>query len=68
MKALNIVTLILIIIGGINWGLIGLFDWNLVHALFAFSLILEKIVYIVVGLSGLWQIMPLTKSMQSGTS
>jgi uncharacterized membrane protein YuzA (DUF378 family) len=65
MKVLDIITLILVIIGGINWGLVGLFDWNLVHAIFAFSPIIEKIVYIVVGLSGLWQIMPLARSMQS---
>ena len=64
MKALNLITLILIIIGGINWGLVGLFDWNLVAAIFGFSPILLKIVYVVVGLSALWQIMPLTKSMQ----
>jgi uncharacterized protein len=66
MKALNLITLILIIIGGINWGLIGLnSDWNVVALIFGFSPILLKIVYVIVGLSGLWQIMPLTKSMQS---
>ncbi len=68
MKALNLITLILIIIGGINWGLVGLFDWNLVHAILAFSPIIEKIVYIIVGLSGLWQIWPLSQSMQGGAS
>ena len=67
MKALNIITLILIIIGGINWGLVGLFDWNLVAAIFGFSAILLKIVYIIVGLSGLWQIWPLTQSAQGGS-
>ena len=66
MKALNLITLILIIIGGINWGLVGLFDWNLVHVILAFSPIIEKIVYVIVGLSALWQIMPLTKTMQAG--
>ena len=68
MKALNLITLILIIIGGINWGLVGLFDWNLVATIFGFSPILLKIVYIVVGLSGLWQIWPLTQSAQGGAS
>ncbi len=61
MKALNLITLILIIIGGINWGLIGLFDWNLVAVIFGFSPILLKIIYIIVGLSGLWQIWPLVQ-------
>ena len=68
MKALNVITLILIVIGGINWGLVGLFDWNLVAAIFGFSPILLKIVYILVGLSGLWQIMPLSQSMQESTA
>ena len=67
MKALNVITLILIVIGGINWGLVGLFDWNLVAAIFGFSPILLKIVYILVGLSGLWQIWPLTQSAQGGS-
>jgi uncharacterized membrane protein YuzA (DUF378 family) len=68
MKALNIVTLIIIIIGGINWGLVGLSDsWNVVALIFGFSPILLKIVYIIVGLSGLWQIVPLVQS-QGGTS
>ena len=66
MKALNLVTLILIIIGGINWGLIGLnSDWNVVALIFGFSDVLLKIVYIIVGLSGLWQIVPLVQPQNS---
>ncbi len=41
----------LTIIGAINWGLVGLFDFNLVEALFPAAL--ERAVYILVGLSGL---------------
>jgi uncharacterized membrane protein YuzA (DUF378 family) len=68
MKALNVITLILIVIGGINWGLVGLFDLNLVHTILSFSPILEKIVYVIVGLSGLWQIVPLSQSMQGSAA
>ena len=64
MKGLNVITLILVIIGGINWGLVGLFDWNLVGAIFSFAPVITKIIYILVGLSGLYQIMPLMKAMQ----
>lgn len=64
MKWLNVITLILIIIGGINWGLVA-FNFNLVQTIFGFSPILLQIIYILVGLSGLYQIMPLTKMMQS---
>lgn len=59
MKTLNIVTLVLVIIGGINWGLVGVADFNLVAAIFGNLSVLSRIIYILVGLSALWQIMPL---------
>jgi uncharacterized membrane protein YuzA (DUF378 family) len=62
MKGLDIVTLILVIIGAINWGLVGLFGWNLVEAIFGAAPVLVRIIYILVGLSGLWQLMPLFRS------
>lgn len=47
------VALWLVIIGGINWLLIGVFDWNLVNAILGAVPWLERIVYILVGLSAL---------------
>ncbi len=47
------ITLLLLVIGGINWGLIGLFNLNLVALLFGESII-ASIVYILVGISALW--------------
>ena len=46
----------LVIIGAINWGLIGLFQFDLVATLFGAMSILSRIVYGLVGLSGLWAI------------
>lgn len=46
------IALILVIIGAVNWGLIGLFEFNLVAALFGVG-ILAKIIYTLVGISGL---------------
>jgi len=43
----------LVIIGGLNWLLVGLFDWNLVTAIFGSVSWLERVVYILVGLSAL---------------
>ncbi len=43
---------ILTIIGAINWGLIGLFNFNLVSALFANLPVVQKAIYILIGLSG----------------
>lgn len=55
MRALNSIALALIIIGAINWGCIGLFNIDLVATIFGGATsILTKIIYILVGLSGLY--------------
>ena len=51
MKTVNKIAFVLLIIGGLNWGLIGLFNFNLVTAIFGALAGLEKIIYILVGLS-----------------
>lgn len=54
MKTFKIISLIVIIIGAINWGLIGLFDFNLVGFLFDnISVVLSRIIYSVVGIFGI---------------
>jgi uncharacterized protein len=62
-RTINIITLILVIVGGINWGLVGLFQFDLVAAIFGGQdAALARIVYILVGLSALWQLVPLSRS------
>ncbi len=56
MKAVNAVALLLIIIGGLNWGLVGAFEFNLVDALFGEGSVLARIVYILVGLAALYKL------------
>lgn len=56
MKIVNIIALILVIIGALNWGLVGLFEFNLVDFLFGVGSILARIVYSLVGIAGLWSI------------
>ena len=51
---LSKIALILTIIGGINWGLVGVANFNLVSFLLGFAPILEQIIYIVVGLSAIY--------------
>ena len=54
MKTLQTIALTLVIIGALNWGLIGLFDFDLVATIFGgMDAIGSKIVYILVGISGL---------------
>ena len=59
MRAINSVTLLLLIVGGLNWGLVGLFDFDLVAALFGEMSTLSRVVYVLVGLSALYQLIPL---------
>ncbi len=63
MKALNLLTLILLIVGGLNWGLVGLLDFDLVASIFGAGSMLARIVYILVGLSAVWQTILLTGAM-----
>ena len=56
MKIIDKVALALVIIGAINWGLIGLFRFDLVAAIFGEMSLMSRIVYSLVGISGLWTI------------
>ena len=56
MKYLNVLALTIAIIGAVNWGLIGAFQWNLVETLFGTGTWFTRIIYILVGLSGLYLI------------
>ena len=56
MKALNGIALTLVIIGAINWLLVGLFKFNLVDAIFGSLSVLTRIIYIIAGIAGLWSI------------
>ena len=60
-SALEWVAMILMIVGGINWGLVGVFDFNLVSALFGEQTPLSRLVYAVVGLASLYGIYYLSK-------
>lgn len=53
METFQKATLIFTVIGAINWGLIGFFDFNLVESLFGAESMLPKIVYAIVGICGL---------------
>ena len=56
MKVIDKIALVLIIIGAINWGLIGFFNFNLVALIFGDMTMLSRIIYALVGISGLWSI------------
>jgi uncharacterized membrane protein YuzA (DUF378 family) len=56
MKKINVIAFILLVIGGLNWGLIGVARFNFVATIFDETEVLIRIVYILFGLSAVWQI------------
>jgi uncharacterized membrane protein YuzA (DUF378 family) len=60
-NTLDWITLVLVIIGGLNWGLVGLFNVDLVELIFGSIEIVQRIVYIVVGLAAVYLIYFATK-------
>lgn len=56
MKALDYTVLTIILIGAINWGLIGFFDFDLVSSVFGQMSMLTRIIYGLVGIGGLYAI------------
>ena len=57
MKALNYIALILVVIGALNWALVGLFQFYLVGAIFGgMTSKLSRIIFTIVGLAGLWSL------------
>lgn len=62
MKVWNIVSLAVLILGGLNWLLVGLFEWNLVEELFGGTdEVVTRIIYVIVGLSALYGLSFFTK-------
>lgn len=60
MRALDIISMVLLLVGGLNWGLVGLFDFDLVAALFGGDdSIVSKIIYTLVGLAAVYEIIAL---------
>lgn len=55
MKSLDIIVAVLLVVGGLNWGLVGFFGFDLVATIFGGGSMLASIVYSLVGLSALYQ-------------
>lgn len=53
MNSIKWISLILVIIGGLNWGLVGFFEYNLVASLFGEMSTVSKIIYALVGLGAI---------------
>lgn len=53
METIQKILLVVTIIGAVNWGLIGLFDFNLVDTIFGAGSLFSRVIYTLVGISGL---------------
>jgi uncharacterized protein len=67
MNAVDWIAMVLLIVGGINWGLVGLFGFDLVAAIFGEMSALSRLVYVLVGASALWCLYTATKLGRSRT-
>ena len=56
MKTLDVIVTILLVIGGLNWGLIGFFNFDLIGTVFGHMSAFTRLVYCLVGVSALYQI------------
>ena len=61
LNALDWLALVLVIVGGVNWGLVGFFDFDLVATLFGEMSGLSRVVYALVGLSALYLVFTASK-------
>ena len=57
MKIINLLSVLLVIIGAINWGFVGIFKFNLVEFLFKKDSIISRLIYTLIGIAGLYTIL-----------
>ena len=68
MKILHIVSFLLVIIGGLNWLLVGIFQWDVGEIFGGQANLISRIVYILVGLSAVYLILTYKESCKIGAS
>lgn len=56
MKVLDVIAVILIIVGGLNWGLVGIFSFDLIATIFGIMSVVSRIVYILFAIGAIYQI------------
>lgn len=66
MNVLDWIAFLLVVIGGLNWGLVGLFEYDVVSKIFGDMSSVARVVYTLVGLSALYLIVSMPGKKQSG--
>lgn len=68
MKGLKLLAVVLLVVGGLNWGLVGTTGFDLVRALFGDMTVLSRIVYSLVGAAAIYQLAALFAGGERGTA
>lgn len=68
MSGMNMVVWILLFVGGLNWGLVGAFDFNLVDTIFGVGSAIGRIVYVLVGLAAIWSLFGMFSKGNNGST
>lgn len=53
---IDVVVAVLLLVGGLNWGLVGLFQWDLVGAIFGDMSTMSRVIFSAVGFAALWRV------------
>ena len=61
MKKIETIAAVLVILGAINWGLVGLFDFDVVEFLLG-AILIDRLIYILIGIAGVFQIVSWVKT------
>jgi uncharacterized membrane protein YuzA (DUF378 family) len=68
MNTLDKIALLLLIVGGFNWGLVGWVNYNLVDGIFGVDSMISRVIYALVGAASLYSIYTLVKMLQTPTN
>lgn len=66
MNAVDKVAYLLLVVGGLNWGLVGVFEWNLVTKLFGVDSGLTRVVYALVGVAAVYGLYSIVSMLAKG--
>ncbi|HLB52135.1 MAG TPA: DUF378 domain-containing protein [Chlamydiales bacterium] len=60
-RVLDLIAVIILIIGGLNWGLIGLFEWNFIGSVFGYVTTFSRTLYTIIGIAAIYKIINFAK-------
>jgi uncharacterized membrane protein YuzA (DUF378 family) len=68
MNAADYIAWVLIVIGGLNWGLVGAFKYNLVDKIFGVDSTISRVIYVLVGLAAVYSVLAVIAKLSKHNS